>query len=606
MNDNKYEVLKRYFGYDSFREGQELLIDSILQGRDTFGIMPTGAGKSICYQIPGIMMEGITLVITPLISLMKDQVAALKEAGIRGAYFNSSLTPGQYRKALEYAKKGTYKIIYVAPERLMNREFLEFAKSVNIEMITVDEAHCVSQWGQDFRPSYLKILDFVRELEKRPILSAFTATATSQVKEDVIRILRLKNPTVLTTGFDRKNLFFSVQKPANKYSVVKNYIDTHPEKSGIIYCLTRKLVEEVCERLCAEGVAATRYHAGLSDEERRQNQDDFIYDVKPIMVATNAFGMGIDKSNVNFVIHYNMPKNMESYYQEAGRAGRDGEKADCILLYGGKDVVTNQFFIEKDNENEDLDEEERELIRERDRQRLKKMTFYCHTNECLRNYMLRYFGEKSPGYCGNCINCLTQFEERDITRIARHIIGCVDSSGERYGLVVVLDAVHGNDTEKVRRYHLDENDYYGSESDKSVRYLRQVADFLLLNEYLLQSDDRYSVLQVGPKAGVVMARQETVTMKIPKEKEPAVRRAKGGKAVYDAEDPRLFEALRALRAKIARTQSVPPYVVFSDKTLKEMCAKKPRTKAEMLEISGVGEVKFKKYGQAFLEEIQKN
>ena len=270
---------------------------------------------------------------------------------------------------MEYAKKGTYKIIYVAPERLMNREFLEFAKSVNIEMITVDEAHCVSQWGQDFRPSYLKILDFVRELEKRPILSAFTATATSQVKEDVIRILRLKNPTVLTTGFDRKNLFFSVQKPANKYSVVKNYIDTHPEKSGIIYCLTRKLVEEVCQRLCAEGVAATRYHAGLSDEERRQNQDDFIYDVKPIMVATNAFGMGIDKSNVNFVIHYNMPKNMESYYQEAGRAGRDGEKADCILLYGGKDVVTNQFFIEKDNENEDLDEEERELIRERDRQR---------------------------------------------------------------------------------------------------------------------------------------------------------------------------------------------------------------------------------------------
>lgn len=581
-----------------------MLIDSILEGKDTFGIMPTGAGKSICYQLPAVMMEGITLVITPLISLMKDQVAALKEAGIRGAYFNSSLTPGQYRKALEYARQGTYKIIYVAPERLMNREFLDFARSVKIEMVTVDEAHCVSQWGQDFRPSYLKIMEFIDQLVSRPIVSAFTATATKQVKEDVIQILRLREPVVLTTGFDRKNLFFSVQKPGNKYSVVKNYLDTHPGKSGIIYCLTRKLVEEVCERLCEDGAAATRYHAGLSDEERRQNQDDFIYDVKPIMVATNAFGMGIDKSNVNFVIHYNMPKNIESYYQEAGRAGRDGEKADCILLYGGKDVVTNQFFIEKDNENEDLDEAERELIRERDRQRLKKMTFYCHTNECLRNYMLSYFGERSPGYCGNCINCLTQFEQRDITRTARHILGCVDSSGQRYGLVVIIDAVHGANTEKIRRYYLDENDYYGSESDKSVHYLRQVANFLLLNDYLIQTDDQYSVLKLGEKAHPVLARQETLTMKVAKEKEPAARAAKK-KTVYDTANPRLFEALRTLRAQIARRQSVPPYVVFSDKTLKEMCARMPRSKAEMLEVSGVGEVKFQKYGKAFLEVIGK-
>lgn len=601
---DKQAVLKKYFGYDTFREGQEVLIDSILEGKDTFGIMPTGAGKSICYQLPAVMMEGITLVITPLISLMKDQVAALKEAGIRGAYFNSSLTPRQYRKALEYARQGTYKIIYVAPERLMNLEFLDFARSVKIDMVTVDEAHCVSQWGQDFRPSYLKIMEFIEQLASRPIVSAFTATATKQVKEDVIQILRLREPVVLTTGFDRKNLFFSVQKSGNKYSVVKNYIDTHPGKSGIIYCLTRKLVEEVCERLCQEGVEATRYHAGLSDEERRQNQDDFIYDVKPIMVATNAFGMGIDKSNVNFVIHYNMPKNIESYYQEAGRAGRDGEKADCILLYGGKDVVTNQFFIEKNNENEELEEEERELIRQRDRQRLKKMTFYCHTNECLRKYMLNYFGERSSGYCGNCINCLTRFEEKDITRTARHILGCVDSSGQRYGMVVIIDTIHGGNTEKIRRYSLDENDYYGSESDKSIHYLRQVVDFLLLNDYLIQTDDQYSVLKLGEKAHPVLARQETLMMKIAKAKEPAAR-AQKKKLVNDTANPQLFESLRTLRAQIARRQSVPPYVVFSDKTLKEMCARMPRSKAEMLEVSGVGEVKFQKYGKAFLEVIGK-
>lgn len=602
--NTKEQLLKKYFGYDSFREGQEVLIDSILSGKDTFGIMPTGAGKSICYQLPAIMMEGITLVITPLISLMKDQVASLKQAGIRGAYFNRSLTPGQYYKALEYAKRGTYKIVYVAPERLMNREFLDFARTVKIDMITVDEAHCVSQWGQDFRPSYLKILEFTELLKERPVISAFTATATKQVREDIVKILRLREPTILTTGFDRENLFFSVQKPGNKYQVLKNYIDTHPGKSGIIYCLTRKLVEEVCDRLKADGIAATRYHAGLSDEERRQNQDNFIYDVKPVMVATNAFGMGIDKSNVNFVIHYNMPKNIESYYQEAGRAGRDGEKADCILLYGAKDVVTNQFFIEKDNENEELDENQRELIRERERMRLRKMTFYCHTNECLRNYMLAYFGERSPGYCGNCINCLTQFEERDITKVARSIIGCVYSSGQRYGLTVILDAVHGSNTEKIRRYYLDENDYYSMESDKSIHFLRQVADHLLLNDYLIQTDDRYSILQLGPKAGAVLRKEETLVMKAAKEKEPVKKQEGKKKTVYEEADAQLFEALRALRTQIARTQSVPPYVVFADKTLGDMCRRHPQTKAEMLAVSGVGEVKFEKYGEAFLKVIQ--
>ena len=330
---DKYQVLKKYFGYDAFREGQNFLIDAILEGQDTFGIMPTGAGKSLCYQIPALMMPGITLVVSPLISLMKDQVGSLNQAGIHAAYFNSSLTAAQYRKALELAKQGQYKIIYVAPERLLLEEFLDFAMEVDISMVTVDEAHCVSQWGQDFRPSYLKITEFIHRLPRRPVVSAFTATATSEVKEDIIAALDLQNPQMITTGFDRKNLFYKVSTAKDKFGEVMSYLTDHPTESGIIYCLTRKTVEEVCEKLNRNGIAATRYHAGLSDGERRKNQDDFLYDISPVMVATNAFGMGIDKSNVRFVIHYNMPKNIESYYQEAGRAGRDGEEANCILLY---------------------------------------------------------------------------------------------------------------------------------------------------------------------------------------------------------------------------------------------------------------------------------
>lgn len=351
----KQEVLKKYFGYTEFREGQEKLIDSILDGRDTFGIMPTGAGKSLCYQIPALMLDGITLVISPLISLMKDQVRALNDAGVHAAYFNSSLTAVQYRKALELAALGQYKIIYVAPERLMLDGFIEFARKVRISMISVDEAHCVSQWGQDFRPSYLKIMEFTDKIcqygADRPVISAFTATATKEVRDDIISVLQLKDPCVVTTGFDRKNLFYSVKTPKDKYSEVEKYVSENADKSGIIYCSTRDNVEDVCQRLVKAGYPATRYHAGLSDAERRQNQDDFIYDNKPIMVATNAFGMGIDKSNVRYVIHYNMPKNIESYYQEAGRAGRDGEESECILLYAPRDVITNQFFIDNNRDN---------------------------------------------------------------------------------------------------------------------------------------------------------------------------------------------------------------------------------------------------------------
>ena len=399
----KEEALKKYFGYDSFREGQELLVDSVLQGRDVLGVMPTGAGKSICYQIPALLMPGITLVVSPLISLMKDQVSSLNQAGIHAAFLNSSLTAGQYRTALKYTLEGRYKIIYVAPERLLTEEFLVISRQLNISMLSVDEAHCISQWGQDFRPSYLKILDFVNQLPRRPVLSAYTATATREVREDILALLNLQDPVCLTTGFDRKNLKFMVQHPQDKFKTVLRYLEEHEDGCGIIYCLTRKVVEEVCEKLQKEGYSVTRYHAGLSDHERQKNQEDFIYDRKRIMVATNAFGMGIDKSNVRYVIHYNMPKNIESYYQEAGRAGRDGLPSECLLLYAGQDVVTNQFFIDK-MEQEELDVQTAEVIKEREKERLKKMTFYCFTNECLRDYILRYFGEYGSNYCGNCSN----------------------------------------------------------------------------------------------------------------------------------------------------------------------------------------------------------
>lgn len=447
---DKYEVLKQFFGYDSFREGQETLIDSILQGRDTMGIMPTGSGKSLCYQIPALMMDGVTLVISPLISLMKDQVTALNQAGIHAAFLNSTLTMTQYTKALAYAKEGRYPIIYVAPERLATDGFLDFALHTKISMVAVDEAHCVSQWGQDFRPSYLKIVEFIHKLPKRPVISAFTATATKEVKEDIIDILMLEEPTVVSTGYDRPNLYMGVQSPKDKYAALKNFVETHPGQCGIVYCLTRKLVEEVSGRLKADGFSVTRYHAGLSDAERKQNQEDFIYDRSLIMIATNAFGMGIDKSNVRFVIHYNMPRSPEAFYQEIGRCSRDGEPGECILFYSGQDVITNQFFIDNNQDNQELDALTRQIVMERDRERLRKMTFYCFTNECLRDYILRYFGEYGSNYCGNCQNCITQFETVDVTESARALIGCVSACRQRYGVNVILDTVHGANTDKIR------------------------------------------------------------------------------------------------------------------------------------------------------------
>ena len=613
-NVTKQQILKQYFGYDAFREGQEELIDSILSGQDTFGIMPTGAGKSLCYQIPALMLEGITLVISPLISLMKDQVGALNQVGIHAAYLNSSLTVNQYHKALDCARTGTYKIIYVAPERLVLEEFLDFARQVRIAMITVDEAHCVSQWGQDFRPSYLKIMEFVHQLAYRPVISAFTATATKEVKEDVVAALQLQNPKLVTTGFDRKNLFYEVSHEKDKFARVQSYIEAHPDESGIIYCLTRKTVEEVCERLQHMGVAATRYHAGLSDKERRENQDDFLYDNSPVMVATNAFGMGIDKSNVRFVIHYNMPKNIESYYQEAGRAGRDGEESRCILLYAPQDVIINQLFIDRNTDNEMLNDEEQSLVQEHDRERLRQMTYYCTTNECLRDYILRYFGEYTSNYCGKCSNCLTEFEDVDITEAAKVLIQCVDASHQRYGMTVITDAVHGSSNAKMKQTGMERNPSYGKLAGTPIFRIRQIMNYLVYHDYLMVTTDAYPVVKLTKQSLEALEDREPIIMKIAKEQEkPAKENKKSikhstkkkGAAELDLTelDYALFDQLRQLRMMIAKEEHTPPYIVFSDKALKDMAIRKPATNADFLEVNGVGESKCKKYGARFMAVI---
>ncbi len=597
----KTEVLRQYFGYASFRKGQEALIDSILEGRDTLGIMPTGAGKSLCFQVPALMLEGVTLVISPLISLMKDQVSALCQAGIRAAYLNSSLTYPQYRKALANACAGVYKIIYVAPERLLTEEFLAFSHRMRIALVTVDEAHCISQWGQDFRPSYLKVPEFVAQLDERPVLAAFTATATEEVKRDIAAMLSLRDPFTITTGFNRDNLYFEVDKPPDKMAALLRYLRDNPGKSGIVYCTTRKTVEEVCQKLRTAGFPATRYHAGLSPEERRDNQEDFLYDRAPLMVATNAFGMGIDKSNVAFVLHYNMPGSMEAYYQEAGRAGRDGQPAQCILYYSGQDVATNRFLIEHGEGAPDADEETTARLREQDKERLKQMTFYCHTADCLREYILRYFGETPENYCGNCGNCSRNFEEADVTREAQLLVEGIARTGQRFGAKMVLDILRGSGNARILSGGFDKLPVYGKLAGVGEKRLRAILQFLELRGFVESTGDEYPVLRLRETAEDLMRGDAALTMKIAREEAPAP--ARKSREPVPA-NPGLFDALRALRAKLAAAQSVPAYVVFSDATLRDMCARLPADADEMLEVSGVGQAKFAKYGEAFLGAIR--
>lgn len=605
---DKYSVLREFFGHTSFREGQEPIIDSILSGRDTLGIMPTGAGKSMCYQIPALMFDGITVVVSPLISLMKDQVNSLIQSGVRAAYLNSSLTSAQYETAVANAKKGMYKIIYVAPERLCTPSFLSLARYVKISMLTVDESHCVSQWGQDFRPSYMKIPEFLSQLPYRPVVSAFTATATAQVRDDIIKMLGLDKPFCLTTGFDRKNLYFGVihSKDKDKYDKVKELVEENKDRSGIIYCSTRKNVEAVCERLQADGYSAARYHAGLSDEERRKNQDDFIFDRVQVIVATNAFGMGIDKSNVAYVVHYNMPKNIESYYQEAGRAGRDGNEAKCILLFSRQDVQTNRFLIENSNENPDIDEETLAALHKKDMHRLKVMTDYCNTDKCLREYILNYFGEKQSCVCGNCSSCSGEFEEQDITVDSQKILSCIyrlHQRSLRFGAGVISQILRGADNAKIRQFNLSELSTYGIMKDSTEVRIRQIIRYLTVENYITEGD--YQTLVLTRKSAEILMEKKPVKMRLPKKSEntgtSGVNVPKGQIAAYDKT---LFDRLRKVRAKIAADISMPAYIVFSDSTLRDMCIKQPKTQAQLLEVSGVGKAKQERYGRYFVAEIQ--
>ena len=599
------EALKRYFGYDSFRPGQEEIVSALLAGRDALAIMPTGAGKSLCYQVPALLLPGLTLVISPLISLMQDQVKGLNAAGIHAAFINSSLTETQIAHALDLAAEGSYKLVYVAPERLESPVFRSFSAGADISMVTVDEAHCISQWGQDFRPSYLKILDFIDSLPRRPIVSAFTATATREVKDDIVCTLRLHDPKVLVTGFDRPNLYFQVERTRRKDDFVIQYLRDHPGESGIIYCATRKNVDKLQELLTEYGFAATKYHAGLSAEARRKNQNDFIYDTAPVIVATNAFGMGIDKSNVRFVLHYNMPQSMENYYQEAGRAGRDGLPSQCVLLFSAQDVIINKFLLDKKDFAE-MDDEEADLLRQRDLQRLQTMERYCQTTECLRNYILAYFGEHPTAPCGNCGSCNNDFDEVDMTDAAKWMINCVAELHGRYGKAILFGTLQGANRARLRELGAERFKSYGRMKDTPRETLERLLAQLLEDGYLVQSDDQYAVLHIGDIAPLKAGGQ--VLVKLPPQREPEKARAPKPKRrspmdALTSAGLELFSQLRQLRFDTAQREGLPPYVVFGDKSLVDMCLRAPRRAEDMLGIYGMGERKYEKYGAAFFAVI---
>ena len=555
---DKLSALKKYFGYTSFRPGQESLIDALLQGRDVLGIMPTGAGKSLCYQIPALLLPGITLVISPLISLMQDQVQALETAGIQAAYINSSLSGREFYATLDQARAGAYKLIYVAPERLETELFRDFAKEAAISMVAVDEAHCISQWGQDFRPSYTRILDFLEFLPARPVVGAFTATATEQVRDDILQSLELRDPQILVTGFDRSNLYFGVEHPRDKDAWVLRYLKDHPEDSGIIYCSTRKNVDELCDRLRLEGIPAARYHAGMSQEERQKAQEDFQYDRAPVIIATNAFGMGIDKSNVRFVLHYNMPSCLENYYQEAGRAGRDGEPSECILLFSPQDVVIQKFLMEHKEQNEVLEEVEEANLR-----KINAMAHYCRTTSCLRQTLLHYFGEDAPARCNHCSTCNGDYEEVDMTEETKSIVKCIHEARRPYGITLIANALAGSRSTRVEETGLSRLRMFGALHQHSLKEIKEMIQNLLDQGYLLITRKKKKV-------------------------QPELDLPEGFTQEMGAQ---LFTRLRALRKQLAEQAMVPPFVVFGDRTLRDMCRQLPRTHEQFLQVMGVGQNK---------------
>ena len=595
--------MQRIFGYTQFRPGQEALIDGVLSGRDVFGIMPTGGGKSMCYQIPALLLPGITVVISPLISLMQDQVAALKTAGVPAAYLNRSLTPEQSRTVYRNLLAGRYKILYVAPERLDFEGFSAIVRQLYISFVAVDEAHCISQWGQDFRPSYLRIVHFLESLEKRPVVGAYTATATAQVRRDVERILNLHNPVRRVTGFDRPNLYFQVLHPQSKDEELKRLIAPRNGKSGIVYCATRRKVEYVCRMLQDLGYPATQYHAGLPEEERRNNQEDFLHDRKTIMVATNAFGMGIDKSNVRYVIHYNMPKSLEAYYQEAGRAGRDGTDGACILLYSGADVHMAQYLINNGSENEELDEAQRQRVRHQDLQRLESMIGYCTTSGCLRGYILEYFGQKHLQLCGNCGNCQGKYHDEEMTRQAQMILSCVRRIHSRTGAWAdrqqLINVLRGEPEKTKTDRDLENLPTFGLMKESSAGEVGALLDQLEMQGYLY-TDQTTPGVEPTPLASQVLFQGKAVYRKVP----GSLPGTRSVRKQLSPKETTLLDALRVLRSDLAWEGNIPPHAIFSDATLEDMARKKPKTFLELRKVSGVGELKANWYGASFLEQIR--
>ncbi|MCB2307482.1 DNA helicase RecQ [Clostridium estertheticum] len=580
------EKLKKYYGYDNFRKGQEDVIDSILNGKDTFAVMPTGAGKSVCYQIPALMLEGVTLVISPLISLMKDQVDTLNSIGIAATYINSSLSINEVNERIDKVASGEFKLLYVAPERLESDFFCNMLNRLKISLLAVDEAHCVSQWGHDFRPSYAAISSLIDKLSERPIIAAFTATATKGVRIDVIRLLKLREPDVYVTGFNRENLSFTVIRGENKRDFVLKYIEDNKDKVGIIYTATRKETNNLYELLHKKGYNVGKYHAGLNDEERKQNQEKFLYDDINIIIATNAFGMGIDKSNVRYVIHYNLTKSMEAYYQEAGRGGRDGEPSECILLFSAADVLLQKFFIEQSTVSPQRKVNEYK--------KLQAMVDYSHTTRCLRKFILEYFGEENvQDKCDNCSTCNDESELVDITIEAQKIFSCILRMKERYGTSLIADVLRGSKNKKVLELGFDKLSTYGIIKQYTVKEIRDLINVLTAEEYLSLADGQFPVVHLKERAVLVLKNKEKVYQKVDKKKAKVVK------------DTGLFEILRTLRKEISEREKVPPYIVFADSALREMSEYFPVNEKEMLNIKGVGESKLNKYGEEFIQIIKK-